>query len=297
MNSLKAWLLAARPRTLPAAAAPVWIATGLAISAGFYQFTAALLCLLFALSVQILANFANDYWDFINGADTAERIGPARAVASGWISPSAMLRAIYITAIIAFIFGLGILFYGEWWYLLVGLLCIACAIAYTGGPFPLAYLGLGDIFVMLFFGWVATIFSYHVQTGVFTYPGAGLLLFFSATIIGGLSVILLAINNYRDADTDRIANKRTLAVRFGRDFVMWECRLFLGLAAIFPIILALWMMNFWLMLAGVLWPWMYQIHKDLPRASSRQQFQILLASSGKLLGFYGILLGCLLSLL
>ncbi len=297
MSPLQAWLLAARPRTLPAAAAPVCISIGLAVSAEFQHFHAALLCLLFALSVQILANFANDYWDFIRGADTAERIGPARAVASGWISPDAMRRAIYVTAISAFAIGLGILMIGEWWYLLIGLLCIICAVAYTGGPYPLAYLGLGDIFVMIFFGWVATIFSFHAQTGAFHYPGFRGLVFCCATVIGGLSIILLAINNYRDVETDRIALKRTLAVRFGRRFVLWECRFFLVLAALFPIVLALWLQSFWPLMVGVLWPWIFQIYRDMPKADSPEQFQQLLAGAGKLLGVYGILLGSLLSLI
>lgn len=297
MTPFKFWILAARPRTLPAAAAPVLAATGLAAHAGSLQPVAAAVCLLFALSVQILANFANDYYDFVKGADTEDRMGPARAVASGWIAPQAMRRGIVATAAFSFAWGLLLLAYGDWWFLLIGLLCLVFAIGYTGGPFPLAYLGLGDLFVMIFFGWIATGLTYYVQAGHFQVPLlAGpfgletVWIWLTGTVVGGLAVLLLAINNYRDYETDMAAGKNTLAVRFGRGFVLAECRLFLALALLYPPLLA-WVLLSWkpLLLWLLAWP-AVRIAFGLPKAQTRAEYGSLLASAGFLLAGYGLLL-------
>lgn len=204
---------AARPRTLPAAVAPVLVASALAWRDGDFTPSAALAALAFALLIQIGTNFANDYYDFVQGADTAERVGPRRAVAAGLVRPAVMKRAMIGVFAAAFLVGLTLLGYGGWPLLLVGVASILCGVAYTGGPYPLGYNGLGDVFVFIFFGLVAVATTYFVQAGVLTDDvwiiGAG---------IGALAANILVVNNYRDVETDAKAGKRTLVVRFGRGF-------------------------------------------------------------------------------
>jgi 1,4-dihydroxy-2-naphthoate polyprenyltransferase len=200
ISRLAVWVDASRPRTLPAALAPVLAASALA-------------ALGFALLIQIGTNFANDYYDFIKGADTAERVGPRRAVAAGLVAPAVMKRAMIAVFVAAFLCGLPLLAYGGWPLLVIGLASILCGVAYTGGPYPLGYNGLGDVFVFVFFGLVAVGATYFVQAGVMTEEawviGAG---------IGALAANILVVNNYRDVETDVKAGKRTLVVRFGRRF-------------------------------------------------------------------------------
>lgn len=211
------WLEAARPRTLPAAVAPVVAASALAARDGVFLLPAALACLGFALLIQIGTNFANDYFDYLKGADTAERVGPRRAVAAGLVSPATMRIAMLLVFGLAFLVGLTLLRYGGWPLVVIGVVSIGCGVAYTGGPYPLAYHGLGDIFVFVFFGLVAVGATYFVQAGMVSAEawiiGAG---------IGALATNILVANNYRDIATDRKAGKRTLAVRFGRRFTRAE---------------------------------------------------------------------------
>lgn len=207
------WWEAARPRTLPAAIAPVLVASALAHTHGLFAITPAVLCLGFALLIQIGTNYANDYYDFKKGADNADRVGPRRAVAAGLISPGAMKRAMVLVFAVAFALGLGLLPFGGWPLLVIGVASIACGVAYTGGPYPLAYHGWGDVFVFVFFGLVAVGATYFVQAG-FVATDAWLL----GSAIGALSTNILVVNNYRDFETDRAAGKRTLVVRLGRTF-------------------------------------------------------------------------------
>lgn len=215
--SWKIWVAAARPRTLPAAVAPVIVGSALAWRAGSFSPAAAAICLVFALLVQIGANFANDYYDFVHGADTGERVGPRRAVAAGLVTPAAMRRAVGLTLGLAFAVGLALVAWGGWWLVLVGGCCIVAAAAYTGGPFPLGYHGLGDLFVFVFFGLVAVGVTYYVQAG-----GVTVVVWEAAVAVGLLTVNILVVNNYRDLDTDRKAGKRTLVVRFGRGFALGQ---------------------------------------------------------------------------
>ncbi len=209
----KIWLEAARPRTLPAAIAPVVAGSALAWRVGAFDAAAAVICLVFSLLVQIGANFANDYYDFVKGADTGARVGPRRAVAAGLVSPAAMRRAVVGVFLLAFVTGLMLVAWGGWWLVAIGVACVASAIAYTGGPYPLGYLGLGDVFVFVFFGLVAVAATFYVQAG---WVGADAWLV--AIAIGALTTNILVVNNYRDADSDARAGKRTLVVRFGRRF-------------------------------------------------------------------------------
>lgn len=189
------------------------VASALAWRDGDFTPFAALAALGFALLIQIGTNFANDYYDFIKGADTAERVGPRRAVAAGLVKPAVMKRAMIGVFVAAFLVGLTLLGYGGWPLLVVGVASILCGVAYTGGPYPLGYNGLGDVFVFVFFGLVAVTATYFVQTEVITDDawiiGAG---------IGALAANILVVNNYRDVETDAKAGKRTLVVRFGRGF-------------------------------------------------------------------------------
>jgi 1,4-dihydroxy-2-naphthoate polyprenyltransferase len=213
----RVWLDAARPRTLPAAIAPVVAATGLAIQDEVLVLPAALACLGFALLIQIGTNFANDYFDFVKGADTAERVGPRRAVAAGLVAPATMRAATIAVFIAAFLVGLTLLPYGGWPLLVVGVLSILCGVAYTGGPYPLAYHGWGDAFVFVFFGLVAVAATYFVQAGRLVTD-----VWVVAAGIGALATNILVVNNYRDIATDRKAGKHTLAVRLGPRLTRWQ---------------------------------------------------------------------------
>jgi 1,4-dihydroxy-2-naphthoate octaprenyltransferase len=231
---MKHWLLAARPKTLLAALSPVAIGTQMALVDGEFHLLALLTTLLCAISIQIGTNFSNDYYDFHQGADTESRKGPARAVQSGLISSRAML----IATIIAFTFagGSAWLLYlrAGWPFLLLGALSIVLGIAYTAGRFSLAYLGIADPFVLIFFGPVAVAGTQYIQS----------LQFDGSTILAGLgpgliSTGLLVVNNLRDIDEDRGANKRTLAVRFGARFSRYQYAICIVFAAIVPAIFAI----------------------------------------------------------
>ncbi len=207
------WVEASRPKTLPAAVAPVLVASALAYHDGGFHFWAATVCLAFALLIQIGTNYANDYFDFLKGADTEERVGPRRAVAAGLIAPATMKRAMGTVFTLAFLVGLWLLNFGGWPLLVIGVVSILSGILYTGGPYPLAYHGWGDVFVFVFFGVVAVTATYFVQTGVVSVEAWAL-----GGGIGGLATNILVVNNYRDVDTDRKAEKRTLVVRWGRTY-------------------------------------------------------------------------------
>lgn len=217
MTQGQIWIEAMRPKTLPAAVAPVLLGSSLAYVDGGFQALPALICLFFALLIQIGTNFANDYLDGIKGTDTKERIGPVRAVANGLVTPERMKLVTMIILAVAFCLGLSLIPFGGFWLLGVGIASVLCAWLYTGGPYPLAYNGLGDVFVLLFFGFIAVGCTYYVQVGFVTNP---------AWLLGlgcGLLVNnILVVNNYRDEMEDQAANKRTLVVRLGRPFARMQ---------------------------------------------------------------------------
>lgn len=224
-NSFHAWVLAARLKTLAGAATPVMIGSALAYSDGKFQWIPALICILFAFLMQIIANFINDLFDFLKGADREDRLGPERACAQGWISPAAMKQGIIITIIMACLTGSLLLFYGGWQLIIIGVICILFAFLYTAGPYPLSYHGWGDILVLLFFGFVPVGGTYYVQANGWT-PYVTV-----ASIVCGLIVdTLLVVNNYRDRDADRKSGKKTVVVRFGEMFGKY-LYLFLGVLA------------------------------------------------------------------
>lgn len=209
-GALRAWLLAARPKTLAAAAVPVLLGCALACAADAFRPGAALLCFAFAFLMQIDANLINDLGDYLKGADRADRIGPERACARGWITPRAMRRGIALTTLAAAACGCGLLRYGGAELLAVGAACLLFAFLYTAGPCPLAYRGWGDALVLVFFGFIPVGATCYVQTG--TVPPAVA----PTALAAGLVIdTLLLLNNYRDREQDALSGKRTLVVRLG----------------------------------------------------------------------------------
>lgn len=207
MTSLDQWVAGARPRTLPAAIAPVLVATAFAGSnALVIEFA---LALFVALALQIGVNFANDYSDGIRGTDR-DRVGPIRLVGSGLATPNAVKRAALISLSFAAVAGATLAFRTHWWLILIGAIAIIAAWTYTGGPKPYGYLALGELSVFLFFGTVATIGTYFVQVGE-----VDLKIALASIAMGALANSILMANNLRDLDTDSVAGKRTLAVRMG----------------------------------------------------------------------------------
>ena len=215
VNSLKAWILAARPKTLTGAAVPVMI--GIACAVAMYgwcgiRVVPAVLCMLFALIMQVDANFINDYFDFMKGTDDEQRLGPKRACAQGWITASAMRSGLFLTTLLACIVGLPLVYYGGWEMIMVGLACVVFCFLYT---ISFSYIGLGDLLVLVFFGIVPVCMTYWLTappTALTSIPFAVVLM----SIACGLIIdTLLVVNNYRDIENDRRAGKLTLIVRIG----------------------------------------------------------------------------------
>lgn len=212
-NRLRAWFEAARPKTLPASVSPVLLGCALAYYDGYLTASITVLCFLVAVFAQIASNFANDYFDYKKGADNEDRLGPERAVAQGWITPKAMLAGTFITLGLACLSGLVLVCLTDWRLIFVGIAIALCVLAYSAGPFPLAYNGLGDICVLLFYGVIPVCFTYYVQTMSFS-----LLTLLLSIAVGLLSVNILVVNNYRDYAQDKAAGKRTTIVLFGKRF-------------------------------------------------------------------------------
>lgn len=204
------WMDAIRPKTLPAAAAPVTVGTALAYRDGAFQFGPAFAALCAALFLQIGANLANDVFDYRKGADTKERLGPVRVTQAGLLMPEQVLKGMWVSFGIAALCGVYLTFVAGWIIILIGVLSIAAAAAYTGGPYPLGYYGLGDLFVFIFFGLVAVCGTYYVQVGGITFS-----VLWASIPMGMLITAILVVNNLRDIDTDAGAGKKTLAVRLG----------------------------------------------------------------------------------
>ncbi len=250
---VQAWIMAARPRTLPAAASPVLVAAALALRNDVFQLPSALACLLISLLMQIGANFANDLFDHERGTDTNERLGPTRVTAAGIISPSQMRLAIALVFGLASLLGIFLALRGGWPVVILGLTIILAALAYSGGPFPYGYYALGDIFVFLSFGVAAVCGTYYVQA-----LALPLSVWWVSVPIGLLTVNILVVNNTRDIPTDTAANKRTLAVLLGREGMLSEYLACLVGAYLVP--LGLW--TFGLISIGGLLSWL-----SLPQAA------------------------------
>ncbi|WP_080503544.1 1,4-dihydroxy-2-naphthoate polyprenyltransferase [Halococcus thailandensis] len=249
----RAWLMAARPQTLPAAAAPVFVGTGLAVAMDVFAPLPALAALVGALLIQIGTNFANDYYDAKSGVDSEDRDGFTRVTQSGLIGASEVRRAMIATFALAIVLGSYLVFVGGLPIVIVGLSSVAAGILYTGGPYPYGWYGLGDLFVFVFFGLVAVSGTYYVQAAAFarsfplwlppdTLPLAAVVASLPAA---GLSTNILIVNNLRDRETDMAAGKRSLAVLLGYRWSRAEFLLMTGMAYVIPVV-------FWLTGSGAL---------------------------------------------
>ena len=253
VNSFKAWWLAARPKTLTGAAVPVMIgiSAALANSESEVRWVPAVLCMLFALIMQIDANFVNDYFDFMNGTDDEQRLGPKRACAQGWITAPAMRMGLLVTTLLACLAGLPLVLYGGWEMIMVGIACVVFCFLYT---ISFSYLGLGDVLVLVFFGIVPVCMTYWLVSP----PSALLSIPVSVVILSlacGLAIdTLLVVNNYRDIDNDRRTGKRTLIVRIGAHGGLL---LYLALGIV-ATAMAIWGVISLVCHAGI-WPWLFAI--------------------------------------
>lgn len=253
------WFLAARPKTLPASIAPILVGAAVAIHEGGFHLLTALMALLTALLLQIAANFANDALDFKRGADTHERTGPTRIVSSGYVSPEAVLRATALMLGLATLSGLYLVWRGGWPFLALGVFALICAVAYTGGPWPLAYLGLGEVFVFIFFGPIAVTGTAYLQTMELTALSLA-----AAIPTGAMAVCILIVNNVRDLEQDRRANKRTVAVRIGDRASRREYVLIQQLTLIVPFLFwSVGWLNAWSLLTVLSWPLFWQLWRQI----------------------------------
>jgi 1,4-dihydroxy-2-naphthoate polyprenyltransferase len=285
-GKLAVWYLAARPKTLWAAMAPVVIGSALACEAGGFHLWSALAALTGAVLIQIGTNYANDYYDFIKGADQGERLGPLRVTQAGLVTPSAMRSATLLVFSAALVIGIYLVMRGGWPIVIIGLLSILFGILYTAGPFPLGYNGLGEVFVLIFFGPVAVGGTYYVQT---LQIGWEVLVLGSSP--GLFSIAILAINNLRDIDNDRRASKGTLAARFGRTFARLEYLLAILLGSLIPTLL--WITNHAptgaLLTLGTL-PAALPAFRAVMSGTEGPRLNDVLATTGKLLLLFSILL-------
>lgn len=291
-SPLKRWVLASRPATLTAAVVPVLVGSAVAHRAGHFEAGPALAALAGASLIQIGTNFVNDVADFEKGADTAARLGPVRAVQSGLLTAGQMKRGALVAFALAVVTGVYLLSVGGWPVAVIGIASILSGIAYTAGPYPLGYNGLGDIFVLVFFGFVAVCGTVFVQAGQL--PA---LAWLASVPVGALATAILVVNNVRDLETDVVAGKRTLAVRFGRSA---------GQAEYVCLLLVSYSVPLWLYAGEQLSGWILLPLLTLPIGVKRirqlytQQGAALnevLAGTAKLLLIFGILfaLGVLLS--
>ena len=265
-GTIRRWVMAARPATLTAAAAPVLVGTAAAWAVGAFHAGPALAALAGALLLQVAANLANDVFDFEKGADTEHRLGPTRVVQSGLLSARAVRRGLAVVLALALAVGVYLVWVGGPVIVAIGILSILAAIAYTGGPYPLGYNGLGDIAVFLFFGFVAVCGTTFVQAG--HVPAIS---WWAAVPVGALTTAILVVNNIRDIETDAVAGKRTLAVRFGRRAILGEYAGLFLVAYGVPVVLAAtgrlaWPVLLPLLSAPVAVRWFRHVRRETGRA-------------------------------
>ena len=284
MSFWKAWLLAARPRTLAASIVPVLVGGALAFARGRFDLLLCAATLAVALLLQIGSNFANDVFDFLKGADVARR-GPTRVTQSGLLSPHQMLVSTGAIFALAAVLGLYLVLSAGWPLVIAGGLAILSALAYTGGPWPLGYHGLGDVFVFIFFGLVGVAGSYYVQAHELT-PQA----LVAAIPVGLLITNILVVNNLRDIESDRAAHKRTLAVRMGVSATRSQFTLFVYAAYIVPPLMAIaGLAGDWFWLPWLSVPLALKLVREAQSASEGPQFPGLLVHTVRLNLVYGVL--------
>lgn len=285
-STFQIWYLAARPKTLPAAVAPIVVGTAVAVREDSFVWWVALLALITALLLQIAANFANDAIDAKKGSDTAERTGPMRITAAGYVTYTQVMNATWITLVLAAATGIPLLIRGGWPFVFLGIASLVCAVAYTGGPFPISYLGLGEIFVFLFFGLIAVTGTAYLQTGELT-----ALALASSIPPGAMIVGILIINNYRDREEDEKVNKRTVAVRIGAKYTRIEYYLMLAITFGTPFVFwAVGWVNAWVLLTLLCLPLFRQLVHQVQTLNGPALNQTL-GLTGKTAFVHSLLLG------
>ncbi len=281
--SLKHWLLATRPKTLPAGTIPVIVGGSAAYYHGEIKPYLLLITFICALLIQVITNYINEIYDYKKGADNKERLGPKRMVAAGEISPKAMGVVSAVLIIITFLLGLILVFEAGWVILAVGVFSLFFAWAYTGGPYPLAYKGLGDIFVLVFFGIAAVCGTYYIQTGTVNF-----LIFLVSLGPGFLSMNLLGVNNIRDIETDKKAGKMTLAVRLGRKKANALYTVLMAGVFILPFIVAHITQSIFNLIPLFSAPLAFSLIRQTYRFDGKKLIETL-SGTGKLLIVYGFL--------
>lgn len=285
MIKLKIWLMAARPTTLPAAIAPVVIGTALAYGDGKYHLLSAAACLFCALMIQIGTNLCNDYFDFKKGTDTKERIGPVRVTQAGLVKPSSVKAAFIAVFLIAAAASVYLVSRGGWPIAVIGILSIASGIFYTAGHKPLGYMGLGELFVLIFFGPVAVGGTYYVQSLEWSIAA-----FLAGLAVGFLCVALLSINNLRDIASDTKSGKRTLAVRFGKTFGRYEFTICILPAALLPAVIYLLIRSHpGILLCAFILPAAIPVISRVLTKTDGFSLNAVLADTGKLLLIYSFI--------
>ncbi|REL24086.1 1,4-dihydroxy-2-naphthoate polyprenyltransferase [Rhodohalobacter sp. SW132] len=285
-NKIELWLSASRPKTLAAAVVPVLTGAAIAWNHQLFRFDTTFVALFCALTIQVGTNFANDYFDFIKGADTDERLGFERATAAGLITPKAMRNATIAAMLIAFFAGLYLVWIGGWVVLLIGLLSLLFGVLYTGGPYPLGYNGLGDLFVFIFFGIVAVTGTYYVNALSWSVTS-----FWASIPVGALCVNILVVNNLRDIEQDRAANKRTLGVLFGENMLKAEYTAMLVLSYLsLSLMHVLTDASGWIYLAYLtLFP-AYKLNQTIWTNIDKKELNDTLAETARLMMMFGFLL-------
>lgn len=279
------WLSAARPKTLAAAVVPVLVGASIAWNDQLFRFDTTAVALFCAFAIQIGTNFANDYFDFVKGADTDERLGFERATAAGHIKPNTMKFATILTMLTAFIAGLYLVWIGGWIVLAIGLASLLFGVLYTGGPYPLGYNGLGDIFVFIFFGFVAVMGTYYVNALEWSELSA-----WASIPVGALCVNILVVNNLRDVDQDRIAHKRTLGVLFGEralriEYISMLAISFLSLAVIFTI----YPLSYWIFLPLLSLPEAIRLNYLIRNNRDKRTLNDTLGHTARFMFLFGVL--------
>lgn len=281
----QAWIMAARPKTLPAAVAPVLVGTALAFHDGRMAIAPALAAMVAAVFIQIGVNFANDYFDYVKGIDTPDRIGPVRVAASGLIAPEALRVGIAVVLGLATLLGVYLVIVGGWPILAIGVASVLAALAYSGGPFPIASNGLGDLFVFIFFGLLAVGGTYYVQALTLA-PAVPI----AASAVGMLNTAILVVNNYRDIETDARTGKRTLAVMLGRRGTQIEYVVLLVLAYALTVALAVGDLGPWVLLALLSVPLTVPLVRTMTTATDGPTLNQALAGTARLTLVYCVLL-------
>jgi len=283
-SKLQSWILASRPKTLLAAIVPVMVGTSLAVNIGEFNLLISFVALICSLLIQVGTNLTNDLYDYLKGADTKSRKGPVRVLASGLITVKEMKAGIFITFISAFILGLYLVYVGGVIILVIGILAIIAGLAYTAGPYPLAYKGLGDIFVFMFFGLIGTLGTFYLHTNELSLPA-----FLSSIPVGALITNILVVNNYRDIEEDRLAGKNTLAVKLGKTFTQYQFIFLIAVSFLTPLVLFLFFdFKIWIFLPYFTSPVAYNITKMLFTLDGIHLNKTL-ELTAKLSALYGIL--------